>query len=133
MTYELLTSFTANNGLEVSDNCWERVRTNGTANNIVRVAHVGNPVAHSFVDSIFQGLAATGDGNNGGAQQLHLEHVERLSFNIFGTHVDHTLETELGANCSCGDTVLTSTSLGNNTRLVQSLSEQCLTDCNGGK
>jgi hypothetical protein len=62
------------------------------------------------------------------AQHLDSENVQALATNIFGTHVDDALHTELGAGGSGSDAVLASTSLSNDSFLTQSLGEQDLTD-----
>ena len=56
--------------------------------------HVGDPVANGLVDGIFQGATATGDRVDFSSQQLHTEHVERLTLHIDFTHVDDTLQAK---------------------------------------
>jgi hypothetical protein len=61
-------------------------------------------------------------------EHLDSEDVELLSSDILGTHVDITLQTEFGTDGSGSDTVLSSTSLGDDPLFAQSLGEQDLTD-----
>lgn len=56
------------------------------------------------------------------------EDVELLSPDILGSHVDITLKTELCTDGSGSNSVLTSTSLGNDPLFTQSLSEKDLSD-----
>ena len=56
--------------------------------------------------------------DNFGAKHLNTENVEGLSSDILGTHIDDTFHTKTSTDsCSCY-TMLTSTSLGDNTFLA---------------
>src|SRR6266404_7313031 len=50
----LLASFAADDGLKITHHSGIRMRTEHGAKQIVRGANVGDPVAHGFVDGIFQ-------------------------------------------------------------------------------
>jgi hypothetical protein len=56
-----------------------------------------------------------------GAEHLNAEHIESLTAHVLGTHVDDTLITKPCADGSCGNAVLTSASLCDNTSFTETL------------
>ena len=69
-----------------------RMRSQHAAQQIMRGADIGDPVAHGFIDGVFQGARAGIHAANLGAQQTHAEDVELLAAHVLGAHVDHALE-----------------------------------------
>src|SRR5258708_18007335 len=55
----LLASFAADDGLKIADHCGVRMRAEDGAEKIVRGADVGDPVAHGFVDGVFERAAGS--------------------------------------------------------------------------
>src|SRR6266849_538987 len=54
----LLARFAADDGLKIADHRWIRMRAENGAEEIVRGADVGDPVAHGFVDGVLERAAA---------------------------------------------------------------------------
>ena len=104
------------------------MRPERRAEQVVRVADVGHPVAHRFVDGVLQRLAAGIDLTDRRAEQLHANDVQRLATHVLGAHVDVALETEQRARGRGRDTVLTGAGLGDDPRLPHSLGEQRLAE-----
>ena len=61
-------------------------------------------------------------------KKLHPENIERLPLHILGAHVDDALQPKTGAHRGSGNTMLTSTGLGNDALLPKPLGEQGLRD-----
>ena len=121
--------FPANHRLELADHQWIGMRSQRRSQKVVRVSHVGDPVAHRLVDRILQRLAARIDLANARAEQLHPEDIGRLTTHVFGAHVDMTFQTEERAGARGRDAVLTGTGLGNNASLAHAFGEQRLPKC----
>lgn len=115
-----------NDPLEVTDDGGERVGTDSGADKIMGRVQSSDPVSHSLVDSVLQGLGTGGNGDNSTTKHLDPEDVQLLPPHILSTHENVTLHAKLGADGGGGDTVLTGTSLGDNSSLAQSLGEENL-------
>ncbi len=122
----LLNAFATNHALEVTNQHGVWVWTRHGANNVKRVFHVRNPVAHGFVQRIFQGFGARSDRNNLGTQQLHAKHVLCLPGHIFLTHIHHTLHAITRSHSGRGHTVLARTCFRNYAGLAHALGEHGL-------
>ena len=83
------------------------------------VAHIGDPVAHGFVDRLLEGLLPGGHTAYFGAAEAHAKDVEGLATHIFFAHVDDAFEAELGANGGGGDAVLAGAGLGDDALLAR--------------
>ena len=92
----------------------------------MRGADVGDPVAHGFVDGVFQGARAGIDAANLGSQQAHAEDVEFLAAHVFGAHVDDAFESEQGADGGGGDSVLAGSGFRDDAALAHALDQQPL-------
>ncbi len=114
----LLPGFAADDGLKIADHGWIRMRAKDRAEEIVRGAHVGDPVAHGFVDGVFQCAAAGIDGDDLRAEQAHARDVERLTRHVFRAHVDDAFEAEMRGDGCGGHTVLACTSFGDDARFT---------------
>src|SRR5262245_26728692 len=75
-----------------------RMRPKHAAQEVMRVADVGHPVAHGFIDGIFERARSGIHAPYLSAQQAHAEDVEFLAAHILYTHVNHALETEKRAD-----------------------------------
>ena len=67
------------------------MRADHRADDVMRVADVGDPVADRFAGGVLQGAAAAGHGDDFGSQQLHAKHVQCLPFHVFLAHEYATL------------------------------------------
>ncbi len=92
------------------------------------MVHIRHPVAHGFVERVFQGFAARFDGHHGGAQQLHAKDVGALALHIFGTHVHDALQPIARADGGRGHAVLASAGLGNDAWLAHAPCQHGLAD-----
>ena len=70
------------------------MRPEHAAQQIMRGADIGHPVAHGFVDGVLQSARAGIHAAHFGAEQPHAEDVKLLAAHVLGAHVDNTLETE---------------------------------------
>ena len=102
------------------------MRARGRADDVVGVAHVGDPVAQRLVHGVLQRLRARRDGVDLGAQQLHAEHVGLLALDVDGAHEDLAGQLELGAHGRHRHAVLAGAGLGDDARLAHALGEQDL-------
>ena len=91
----LLAHFVADDGLEVAHHGGIGMRARGGADDVVGVAHVGDPVAQGLVHGVLEGLRARRDGVHLGAQQLHAEHVGLLALDVDRAHEDLAGHLEL--------------------------------------
>src|SRR6185312_11243273 len=83
--------------------------TQHTAQKIMRRTDVSDPIAHGFVDGVFQSARSRIDSTDFGSQQAHAENVQFLSSHVLGAHVDDALEAQESANGSCGHAMLSRT------------------------
>src|SRR5579864_1958952 len=103
---DLRASLNAHHFVKFADHQRIRVRAERRAEQIVRGRDIGDPVAHSLIDGVFEGPAAAGHADHLRAQQPHAEYVEPLPPHVFLTHVDHAIQTEQRTNRGRGDAVL---------------------------
>ena len=75
-------------GLEVAHHGRIGSGPRGRADDVVGVAHIGDPVAQRLVHGVLQRPRAGSDGVDLGAQQLHAEHVGLLPLDVDGAHED---------------------------------------------
>src|SRR5207302_2606095 len=84
------------------------------------------PVAHCFVDGVFERARTEVHAAYFSAQQTHAEDVEFLSAHVLGAHVDDALEAEQSADRSGGNAVLASPGFSDYAMLAHALDQQCL-------
>ena len=118
--------FLAGHRVKIAHHRRKRVRPDDAADNVMRVAHVGHPIAHRFVGGVFQGFRAARHGNDVGAQQFHAKHVERLAARVFFAHVNVATQTEQRGHGRRGDAVLTGARFGDEARFAHALRQQSL-------
>ena len=104
------------------------MRAGHGADDVEGVVHVGDPVAHGFVERVFEGLAARLNRHHGGAQQLHAVDVGALALDVFAAHVNHALQAVACADGGRGHAVLAGTGFGNDARLAHALGQHGLAD-----
>src|SRR5271168_5248555 len=73
---DLLARLAADYGLKIADHLRVRVSAEDGAEQVVRGADVGDPIAHGFVDGVFERAAAEVHAGDGGAEHLHAHDVE---------------------------------------------------------
>jgi hypothetical protein len=118
--------FLSGYGVEVAHHRGKRMRAHDAADDVMRVAHIGDPVAHRFIGGVLQSLRTARHGNDARAEQLHAKDVERLTLRVFLAHVNVALETE--ARCDSGGrhAVLTGARFSDDARLAHTPGEQRL-------
>ena len=102
------------------------MRAEHRAQQIVRGAHIGHPIAHGFVDRVLQRAAAGIHADHFRAQQAHARHVQPLPLHVFRAHVDHALHAEARRHGRRGHAVLPRAGLGDDAALAHALREQRL-------
>src|SRR4051794_20990643 len=98
--------------MEVAHHGGIRMRAENAAEHVMGVANVGNPVAHSLVDGVFESARTTVNAAYFGSEETHAENVEFLAAHVFGTHVDDAIHAEERAHGGGGNAVLTGARLG---------------------
>ncbi len=121
----LRASFAADDGLKIADHRRVGMRAENGAEEVMGIADVGDPVAHGFVDCIFEGFAAGFDADDFGTEHTHARDVEGLACHVFGAHVNGALQAEMRGDGSGGDTVLACTGFRDDARLAHFDGEQC--------
>ena len=76
----------------------------------------------------FNVIFATGDGNDGGAEHLHLLHIDALALYVGLTHVDDAFHIHQCADGGCGHTVLSGSGFGDDAALAHAACQQYLPD-----
>ena len=117
---------TADDRLEVTDHRGIRMRSDGRSEQVVRGAHVGHPIADRLVHRVFQRLRAALDAADLRAEQLHPEHVRRLTPHVQGPHVDDAFEAKEGTGGRRRDAVLARAGLRDHPMLPHPLREERL-------
>ena len=98
------------------------------AEDVMRGADVGDPVAHGFVDGFLERLLAGVDRHDFRAEHFHAIDVQRLPLAIHRAHVDDAFQAEHGGDGGGGDAVLARAGLGDDARLAHAPGEQDLAD-----
>ena len=123
---KLLLGFLADDLLEVTHHCRERMRTCDRAKQVVRVFDVGDPVSQSLIDGVLENAISQSDFHHLGTEHAHASNIKRLTTRIDLTHVDAALQAEHGAHRSGGHTMLSRASFSNDTGLTHALDQQSL-------
>ena len=105
-----------------------RMRAERGAEDVMRRAHVRDPIAHRFVDRFFQRRLAGGDGDDFRAQKTHPRNVERLAFHIDRAHVDDAFAAEPRGHRGGRDAVLAGAGFGDDPLLAHAPREQDLAE-----
>src|SRR5690606_37152733 len=83
----LLLGLEADDPVKLAHHHWIGVRAQRRAEDVMRVADIGDPVAHSLVDRLLQRALPRLDPADLGSHHPHAKHVQRLSLHVDGTHV----------------------------------------------
>ncbi len=105
------------------------MRTIRGAENVVRVADVGYPVAHGLVDRFLKRLLAGFHADDCCAHEPHAKHIQRLALHVVRAHVDDTLQTKFRARRRGRHAMLARTGLGDDTFLAHAFRENRLRKC----
>src|SRR5690606_32185580 len=126
--WHLHQAFIADHALEIAHHHRVRVRSGHGADDVESVVYIGNPVAHGFIERVFQRFAAAVHRHHGGAQQLHAVDVRALALDVFAAHIDHALQPIAGTDSGSGHAMLPCAGLGDDARLAHALGEHGLTN-----
>ena len=118
--------FGADDALKVAHDGRVGVRPQRRAEQIVRRAYVGHPIADGLVDGVFEGFAAALDPDHLSAQQPHAKDVGRLAGHVDGAHVDHAFDAEQRGRGRGRDAVLAGAGLGHDALFAHALHQQRL-------
>jgi hypothetical protein len=102
------------------------MRAGGGADQIVGIAHGCDPIAKRLVQRILETFAAGIDRGDLGAEQLHAENIERLTFDVDAAHKNVAFPLEQRRHRGGRNAMLTRAGLGSNARFVHALREQGL-------
>ena len=124
----LLSRLGADDRLEIAHHARVRVWPDYGTDDVVRISHARDPIAHRLVGRILEGAASRSDLSHLSTEQIHPIHIQRLSARILFAHVNDAFKAKKGAN-SCGrDTVLSCACFGDDTALAHAQGEQYLTE-----
>jgi hypothetical protein len=123
---DLFTGFAADDGLKIADHGGIGMRSKHRAEQIMRVADIGDPVPHGFVDGVLQSAAAGIDADDLRAEHAHARDVERLARHVFRAHVDDAFKAEMRGDSGGSDAVLAGAGFRNDARLAHFHSQQTL-------
>ena len=98
-----------------------RVRADAAADHVVRVAHVGDPVADRLVGGVLERAGPAVDGHDRGPEQAHAVDVERLAAHVLAAHVHGAAEPGACARGRGGHAVLPGAGLGDDAPLAHAL------------
>jgi hypothetical protein len=91
---DLAAGLDADHAVEIAHHHREGMRAERGAEDVVRGAHVRDPVAHGLVDGLLERGLAGGDGDDFGPEEAHAGDVERLALHIDLAHVDDAFHAE---------------------------------------
>ena len=120
--------FAADHRLKLAHHQRVGVRPQHRPEQVIRVGHVGDPVAHRLVDGVFQRPAAGVHAADLRTEQPHAEHVQRLPIHVLGAHVDMTLEAEQCAGRGRRDAMLSGAGFGDDAPLAHAGGQQRLAE-----
>ena len=125
---DLFAGFAADDHLKIADHRGIGMRAENGAEEIVRGADVGDPIAHGLVDGVLERAAAGIDGDDLRAEHAHARDVEGLARHVFRAHVDDALEAEMRGDGGGSDAVLARARFRDNARLAHLHGQQALAD-----
>ena len=104
------------------------MRAGHGADDVKGVFNVGDPVAHGFVERVFQGLGTGFDRHHPRTQQFHAIDILQLTLDVLAAHVHHALHAETRADGGGGHAVLPGAGFGDDAALAHALGQQSLAD-----
>ncbi len=124
----LLAGFDADDGLKVADDGGEGMGAGDGADDVVGIFDGAHPIAHGFVEGVFEGFLTGLNGDDFGTHEFHAEDVEGLTADVFGTHVDVAGEAEDGGGGGGADAVLAGTGFSDDAFFFHAEGEERLAD-----
>lgn len=118
----------ADNRVEVTHHARIRVRAGHGADDVEGVAHVGDPVAHRFVERVLERGRTGGHRDHRRTEQLHAIDVDLLPFDVGGAHVDQAFQAQTCSDSGAGHAVLAGAGLGDDAGLAHAAGQQGLAD-----
>ena len=94
----------------------------------MRRAHVGDPVAHRFVDRILQRAASRIHAHHLRTQHAHPRDVQRLPRHVFRAHVHDAFQTQMRRDGGRSHAVLAGAGFRNDARLAHLHGKESLAD-----
>ncbi len=113
----------ADDRLEVAHHRGIGMGTGGRADQIIGIAHVGDPIAQRFVHRVLERAGAGRDRVHLRAEHVHARDVRRLARDVGRAHVDLARQAEAGANGGDRHAVLAGARLGDDARLAHAAGE----------
>ena len=104
------------------------MRAENRAEQIMRGAHVRDPVAHGFVDGIFQRAAAGIHADHFRAEQAHAKNIQPLALHVLGAHVNGAGEAEPRGDRCRRDSMLARAGFRDHALLAHAHGEQALAE-----
>ena len=121
-------AFFADHRLEVAHHHRIGMRAGHCADDVEGVLDVGHPVAHRFVERVFQRARARLHRHDRGAEELHAVDVLRLALHVLGAHVHDALHAVARGHRGRRDAVHAGAGLGDHARLAHATRKERLAD-----
>src|SRR5437762_2936054 len=118
--------FAANHRMKIADHGGIRMSAQHTAQQVMSVADIGDPVAHCLVDGVLQSTGTGVDAAHLCSEEPHAEDIQLLAAHIFQAHIDHAFESKERADGGAGYAMLACAGLRNNALLAHTLRQQGL-------
>ena len=116
--WHLCQTLTPDHRLKIPDHHGIGVWTSDGTDDVEGIFNIGHPIAHRFIERIFEGLAATFYWHDSGPQQLHPVDIGRLTRHVRRAHVNHTAHAVASRNGGCGHPMLTGAGFCNHAGLA---------------
>ena len=124
----LTAGFISNHPVKITNNHRIGMRTEGAAENVVGRTHICYPIAHGFIDRLFECSLPCRHPDHLRSEEPHTRYVEGLALHVHGAHVNHTLHPEPCSGGCRGDTMLACSGFRNDTGFPHSAGEEDLAD-----
>ena len=125
---DLPADFPADDGLEIANHQWIRVRTDDRADDVERILHIRHPVAYRLARCILQRPAPGRDRDDRSTEHFHTADVQLLSLHVLFTHVHEAGESHLRGDRCSGNAVLSRPRLRDDPLLPRTLRQKYLSD-----
>ncbi len=104
------------------------MRAERAAEDVVRRAHIRDPVAHRLVDGVLQRSRTRADATHLRAQQAHPQNVQLLPAHVLLHHVDDAFEAQQRTHGGRGDAVLARAGLSDDALFAHAFCQQTLAE-----
>ena len=102
------------------------MRAQHAAQQVMRGANIGDPVAHGLVDRVFQGAGTGIHAADFRPQQPHAENIQLLPPHVFRPHVHDAFKAQQRAYRGGGHAMLPGAGLGDDAMLAHAFDQQRL-------